>query len=136
MGDVGSQFCGFVLAVLGVVASRFDGVELSLLLVPMLLSGVMFDVLFTLIRRALRGERLTAAHRSHLYQVVQRAGMPATAVTLVHWGFALWGGLTCLVFVAAPSPAKPFVPMLVLLPQSVWFMVVLERARAAGISRW
>ncbi len=77
MGDVGSQFCGFVLAMLGVVASRFEGVELSLLLVPMLLSGVLFDVAFTLARRALRGERLTAAHRGHLYQVANRAGMPA-----------------------------------------------------------
>ena len=34
MGDVGSQFCGFVLAVLGVAASRFDAVEMSFLLVP------------------------------------------------------------------------------------------------------
>ena len=55
MGDVGSQFCGFILAVLAVVASRFDGVELSFLIVPMLLSGVLFDVAFTLIRRARRG---------------------------------------------------------------------------------
>jgi UDP-GlcNAc:undecaprenyl-phosphate/decaprenyl-phosphate GlcNAc-1-phosphate transferase len=136
MGDVGSQFCGFVLAMLGVVASRFDGVELSLLLVPMLLSGVMFDVLFTLIRRTLRGERLTAAHRGHLYQVAQRAGMPAVAVALVHWGFAIWGGLCCLIFIAAPSPAKPFIPLLVLLPQLIWLAVVIGRAHAAGISRW
>ena len=52
MGDVGSQFCGFMLAVLAVVASRFQGLELSFLLVPMLLSGVLFDVAFTLARRA------------------------------------------------------------------------------------
>ena len=57
MGDVGSQFCGFMLAVLAVVASRFEGVELSFLLVPMLLSGVLFDVAFTLVRRALARER-------------------------------------------------------------------------------
>jgi UDP-GlcNAc:undecaprenyl-phosphate/decaprenyl-phosphate GlcNAc-1-phosphate transferase len=136
MGDVGSQFCGFILAMLGVVASRFDGVELSLLLVPMLLSGVLFDVLFTLIRRALRGERLTAAHRGHLYQVAQRAGMPAPAVTLVHWGFAVWGGLTCLIFIAAPSPTKPFIPFIALLPQPFWLALVAARAHAAGISRW
>ena len=37
LGDVGSQFCGFMLAVLAVVASRFEGVELSFLLMPMLL---------------------------------------------------------------------------------------------------
>ncbi len=34
MGDVGSQFCGFVLAVLGVAAARFERVEMSFLLVP------------------------------------------------------------------------------------------------------
>ena len=36
MGDVGSQFCGFVLAVLGIAASRFDGVTLSFAVVPLL----------------------------------------------------------------------------------------------------
>ena len=69
MGDVGSQFVGFVLAVLGVAASRFEGVPISFLLVPLLLSPVLFDVAFTLLRRALAGERLTAPHRGHLYQV-------------------------------------------------------------------
>ena len=134
MGDVGSQFCGFVLAMLGVVASRFDGVELSLLLVPMLLSGVLFDVAFTLARRALRGERLTAAHRGHLYQVAHRAGMPAPAVALVHWGFAIFGGLCCLAFITAPSGLKPFVPLLTLLPQLAWLAWV--RRLAGDISRW
>ena len=57
MGDVGSQFCGFMLAVLGVAASRFEGVEMSFLLVPMLLSGVLFDVAFTLARRRSPGIR-------------------------------------------------------------------------------
>ena len=72
MGDVGSQFCGFMLAVLAVVASRFEGLQMSFLLVPMLLSGVLFDVGFTLVRRAVAGERVTAPHRGHLYQVAQR----------------------------------------------------------------
>ncbi len=76
MGDVGSQFCGFMLAVLAVVASRFDGVELSFLLVPMLLSGVLFDVAFTLVRRGMQGEAITRPHRGHLYQVAQRSGFP------------------------------------------------------------
>ena len=136
MGDVGSQFCGFVLAMLGVVAARFDGVELSFLLVPLLLFGVLFDVAFTLARRALAGERLTAPHRGHLYQVAQRSGMPAAAVTLVHWGFAAWGGLVCVAFVAAPSAWKPVLPLLVLVPQLGWWRVVGARAVAAGVARW
>jgi UDP-GlcNAc:undecaprenyl-phosphate GlcNAc-1-phosphate transferase len=136
MGDVGSQFCGFVLAVLGVVASRFDGVELSLLLMPMLLAGVLFDVAFTLVRRLLNGERLTQAHRGHLYQLAQRAGTPAVAVTLVHWGFAIWGGVCCLVFIHVPSPAKPYVPLLALAPQLPWTIYVATRAKAAALTRW
>ena len=136
MGDVGSQFCGFMLAVLAVVASRFDGVELSFLLMPMLLSGVLFDVAFTLGRRALQREALTQPHRGHLYQVAQRAGVPAVTVTLAHWSFAVFGGACCLVFIAAPSLYKPPVPFLTLLPQMAWTWFVMRRARSAGLRRW
>src|ERR1700733_3305803 len=120
MGDVGSQFCGFMLAVLAIVASRFDGVELSFLLVPMLLSGVLFDVAFTLVRRSLAGEAVTRPHRGHLYQVAQRSGLSPVAVTLVHWGFAIIGGAACLWFVEATPDYKPEIPFITLLPQMAW----------------
>jgi UDP-GlcNAc:undecaprenyl-phosphate/decaprenyl-phosphate GlcNAc-1-phosphate transferase len=136
MGDVGSQFVGFMLAVLAVVASRFDGVALSFLLVPMLLSGVLFDVAFTLMRRAMQGEAITRPHRGHLYQVAQRSGLSAVTVTLVHWGFALFGGACCLLFIAVPSPYKPPVPFITALPQLAWVWFVVHRARAAGLRRW
>ncbi|HEY0424241.1 MAG TPA: MraY family glycosyltransferase [Rhodopila sp.] len=136
MGDVGSQFCGFMLAVLAVVASRFDGVELSFLLMPMLLSGVLFDVAFTLVRRTLAGETLTQPHRGHLYQVAQRAGVSPVAVTLVHWGFAVFGGVCCLLFIALPSPYKPPVPFITVVPQLCWVWFVADRAHRAGLSRW
>jgi UDP-GlcNAc:undecaprenyl-phosphate/decaprenyl-phosphate GlcNAc-1-phosphate transferase len=136
MGDVGSQFCGFMLAVLAVVASRFDGVELSFLLMPMLLSGVLFDVGFTLVRRALAGEAVTQPHRGHLYQVAQRSGVSAAGVTLTHWSFAIFGGACCLLFIAVPSAYKPLVPFLTVLPQLVWVWFVVRGARVAGLRRW
>ncbi|HXT80459.1 MAG TPA: MraY family glycosyltransferase [Acetobacteraceae bacterium] len=136
MGDVGSQFCGFMLAVLAVAASRFDGVELSFLIMPMLLSGVLYDVAFTLVRRAWDGEKLTDAHRGHLYQVAHRSDVPAVAVTLLHWAFAVFGGLVCLWFIAAPSVLKPFVPLATLPPQIAWTIFVASRARRAALLRW
>jgi len=136
MGDAGSQFCGFMLAILAVVASRFNGMEQSFLLMPMLLSGVLFDVAFTLARRARDGERVTQPHRGHLYQVAHRSGVPAWAVTLVHWGFAVLGGLCCFVFITVASPLKPFVPFVLLVPQAVWVWMVVVRARRAGLTRW
>ena len=136
MGDVGSQFCGFVLAVLGVAAARFGTVEMSFLLVPMLLSGVLFDVAFTLVRRALAGQRVTQAHRGHLYQVAQRAGMDARAIAVLHWGFSGLGGICALAFVYAPSPVKPLLPPLLLLPQLAWLGYVTAIARRARLERW
>jgi UDP-GlcNAc:undecaprenyl-phosphate GlcNAc-1-phosphate transferase len=136
MGDVGSQFCGFILAVLAVAAGRFSRVELSFILVPMLLAGVIFDVAFTLVRRALAGERLTRPHRSHLYQVAHRAGVPATAVALIHWGFAAFGGVCCLVFVAVSTEVKTLLPLAPLLPQLIWLAYVVFRANRSGITTW
>ena len=136
MGDVGSQFCGFMLAVLGVVASRFQNAPLSFLLVPMLISGVLFDVAFTLSRRALAGERLTQPHRGHLYQVAQRSGMPAAFVTLIHWGFAILGGLCALLFLSVGPAFRPLVPFLMVPPQIIWLAYVAGLARRKHLGRW
>ena len=136
MGDVGSQFCGFTLAVLGVAAGRFATVELSLLLMPMLMAGVLFDVAFTLLRRLLGGQRITQAHRGHLYQVAHRCGMNAPAVTLVYWGFVAWGGASCVGFVQAPSGARLWWALLVVPPQLAWLGAVCLLARRSGLRDW
>jgi UDP-GlcNAc:undecaprenyl-phosphate GlcNAc-1-phosphate transferase len=136
MGDVGSQFCGFVLAMLGVAAARFQTIEMSFLLVPMLLAGVLFDVAFTLVRRALAGENVAQAHRSHLYQVAHRSGVDFRAIAAVHWGFAAVGGVVALAFThAAPGTKLPLLLILVV-PQLAWLGFVVARARAAGLGRW
>ena len=136
MGDVGSQFCGFVLAVLGVAAGRFSTAGMSLLIVPMLLSGVLFDVAFTLVRRALAGDRLTQAHRGHLYQIAHRAGMDARWIAVVHWGFAAIGGVVAVAFMHAGPGLKVVLPWLLVLPQLAWVRHVVRRARNAQIGRW
>ena len=136
MGDVGSQFCGFILAVLGVAAARFGTIEMSFLLVPLLLSGVLYDVALTLVRRGLAGDRLTEAHRGHLYQVAHRAGMNAAAIALVHWGFAAIGGIAAIGFVHASPAAKPVIAIAPLLPQLIWTIWVVRLARNAQIGRW
>jgi UDP-GlcNAc:undecaprenyl-phosphate GlcNAc-1-phosphate transferase len=136
MGDVGSQFCGFMLALFGIAAARFEGAPLSFLLVPLLLSGVLYDVTFTLIRRILARENIARAHNGHLYQVVRRAGMDARAVALWHWAFALLGGADAIAFLAAPTDAKPLIVLVPLAVQIGWTLYVARRAAAAGLGRW
>ena len=136
MGDVGSQFCGFVISVLGVLAAGFGAQTLSVLLVPMMLLGVLFDVAFTLVRRFVAGDRLTEAHKSHLYQVAHRSGMAAWAVALVYWAMAAWGGLCGEAFAVAASAWKPAVLACSVLPQLVWLPLVMVGAKRAGVTRW
>jgi UDP-GlcNAc:undecaprenyl-phosphate GlcNAc-1-phosphate transferase len=136
MGDVGSQFCGFMLALFGVAAARFEGAPLSFLLVPLLLSGVLYDVAFTLIRRVLAGENIARAHHGHLYQVVRRAGLDARIVALLHWGFAIIGGGTAIAFLAVHDFWKLPVLLLPLAVQLVWTAYVVRRTRAFGLGVW
>jgi UDP-GlcNAc:undecaprenyl-phosphate GlcNAc-1-phosphate transferase len=136
MGDVGSQFCGFMLALFGIAAARYGALPLSFLLVPLLLSGVLYDVTFTLIRRILARENIARAHRGHLYQIAQRAGVDARAVALLHWAFAATGGLTAIGFLAAGHNWKPAIAAIPFALQAVWTAYVLNRARAASIGKW
>ncbi len=133
MGDVGSQFCGFVLAVLAVASARFDTAQLSFLLVPLLLFGLLFDTGFTLLRRAAAGERLSAPHRTHLYQLAQRSGVPVRSVAALHWGFvAFHAGLAALFLNLTPW-AKPLVVLPALAVQLAWLAHVARRLRRAGL---
>ncbi len=134
MGDVGSQFLGFVLAVLAVAAARFDASQVSFLVVPLLLFALLFDTGFTLGRRAWMRERLSAPHRTHLYQMAHRSGLKASRVAAAHWGFAAFQAALALVFPHLAAWAKPLVVVPALAVQLAWLGYVALRARRAGLS--
>jgi len=70
MGDVGSGYLGYVIAVLAIASARQNSAALFAWLI---LGGVFFsDATMTLIRRLLRGERVYQAHRTHGYQWLAR----------------------------------------------------------------
>lgn len=71
MGDVGSVALGYLLGWL-LLASTSDGSTLAAIIV----SGYyLADATMTLIRRALKGEKVWQAHRQHAYQTALRNGM-------------------------------------------------------------
>ena len=134
MGDVGSQFLGFVMAVLAVAAARFDAASVSFLIVPLLLFGLLFDAAFTLARRAAMGERVAAAHRTHLYQMAQRSGLGVRVVAAVQWGFVLFHGALVWLFLQMPPGMKPLVMLPALAVQCAWLAYVAHRVRRAGLT--
>jgi UDP-GlcNAc:undecaprenyl-phosphate GlcNAc-1-phosphate transferase len=133
MGDVGSQFAGFMLAVLAVASARFDGNQVSFLIVPLLMFALLFDAGFTLARRALMRERLAEGHRTHLYQLAQRSGVGVRRVAALHWGFAGFHAALALAFLGLAPGLKPLVVLPALAGQLLWLAYVVRRMRAAGI---
>ena len=80
MGDVGSGYLGFVIAVLALAATRSNPVAIWVWLI---LGGTFFvDATVTLLRRTLQGERVHEAHRSHAYQWLARRWGNHLPVTL------------------------------------------------------
>jgi len=118
MGDVGSGYLGYVIAVLALAAARENPVALWAWLI---LGGVFFvDATVTLLRRLLRGERVYEAHRSHAYQwLARRWGSHAKVTCAVLIVDVLWL-LPCAVFaarrpgLAAATVIVAFTPLVLL----------------------
>jgi Fuc2NAc and GlcNAc transferase len=102
MGDVGSGFLGFTLAVLDLAVSQSGTIPFE---VWGILGGVFFvDATVTLLRRIVRRDRWLQAHRTHAYQRLARRWQAHLPVTL--WVTAInliW--LLPLAWLAMKTPA-------------------------------
>ena len=79
MGDVGSGYLGYAIAVLAIESSKTSAVNAYAWLI---LGGVFIvDATLTLFRRLLRRERIYQAHRTHAYQWLARRWGSHSAVT-------------------------------------------------------
>jgi Fuc2NAc and GlcNAc transferase len=89
MGDVGSGYLGYVIAVLALAATRSNPAALWAWLI---LGGVFFvDATVTLLRRLARREPVHKAHRSHAYQwLARRWGSHAKVTCAVLAVNVLW----------------------------------------------
>jgi UDP-N-acetylmuramyl pentapeptide phosphotransferase/UDP-N-acetylglucosamine-1-phosphate transferase len=97
MGDVGSAFCGFVIAVLP-LAGGGESASRLVTVAAVTMWPFIFDTAFTLCRRLSRRENVFQAHRSHLYQRLVIAGWSHRGVS------SLYGGLSAMAAVVAIAP--------------------------------
>jgi Fuc2NAc and GlcNAc transferase len=81
MGDVGSGFLGFALAILGLATSHSLAIPVEVW--PILGGVFVVDASVTLVRRMVRGDRWFEAHRMHTYQYLARAWSGHRPVTVL-----------------------------------------------------
>lgn len=80
LGDTGSGYLGYMIAVLALASARTNPTALWTWLI--LCGAFCVDATFTLLRRLSRGERVYEAHRTHAYQLLARRWASHKRVTL------------------------------------------------------
>lgn len=134
LGDVGSIPIGFLVSVLmlrGATSGNVDIGASCLVFAPFIL-----DATTTLVRRALAGERVWSAHRSHYYQRLVLSGL--THVRVLGWEFALMvvSGATALAYEGAAQAARvAILTALALLFSAAGATVARAQARARALGR-
>lgn len=136
MGDVGSAFLGYSLAVLPFIYSAkadhrghwLGAIALGILPVW----PFVFDASFTFLRRWRMGEDVFSAHRSHLYQRLVIVGHTHRFVSLFYGGTAVLGAVLLLSWKMQPATIRLTVPILLpLLCLSLWaFVTRIEQNEA------
>ena len=129
MGDVGSAFIGFTLAVLPIIGGQSD--PLFMVAGFLVVWPFIFDTSFTLVRRLIKGENIFVAHRSHIYQRLVIAGYSHRFVALVYMGLALMGTVIALLwYKRAPFVNVAVIMLPVLLFLGLWRFTVSAESRA------
>ena len=81
MGDIGSTQLGFILVVLGIYFHNTS--QFSIIHWVMISSLFWFDATLTLFRRWRNNEKLSVAHRKHVYQRAVQSGMSHNKTILI-----------------------------------------------------
>ncbi len=89
MGDVGSTFLGYTLAVLPIVAVHQDA-RFALVAV-LLVRPALFDSTFTVFSRLLRGQNVLSGHRTFLFHRLIDCGWSHSAATSLYATFPIVG---------------------------------------------
>jgi len=133
MGDVGSAFLGFVFATLAIIAARYDHSHTSFMVVPLLLFHFVFDTLLTFFRRLFKGEYVTQAHRTHLYQLMNRQGYSHRTVTILYYAMAIVQGIGAVYLVTIGGEKRIFVFLPYLISYSLFAYLVIKKAKQKGL---
>ena len=134
LGDVGAAFLGFVFASLAILASRYDESRVSFLVMPLLLFNIIYDTLFTFIRRLLSREKVFEAHRGHLYQILNRSGYTHLEVVLIQYCMVFLQGLGALLMLRVQGDERMLVFVPYLLMQIIYTVLVVRFARKKGVT--
>lgn len=113
MGDSGSLFLGFSLAVISLLG--FKQVAIVSFITPLLIIGVpLSDTFFAIVRRALQKKPIFAPDKGHLHHCLRELGFSHRQTVLIIYGIAAFFGTLAVVQSIAASHDATWVTFVVI----------------------
>ncbi|HFD11104.1 MAG TPA: undecaprenyl/decaprenyl-phosphate alpha-N-acetylglucosaminyl 1-phosphate transferase [Crenotrichaceae bacterium] len=134
MGDVGSCLLGFVYSVMVVIMLGDNHSPWVMLASVLVVFNLLFDIGFTIIRRLLRGDNVMQAHRSHLFQLMNRLGYRHLTVSLCYLGVTFVQGMLALWVLRNHTSFVWLIILLLLLIHFVYATLVISAAKRNKLS--
>lgn len=97
MGDTGALFLGYMLSVLSLMG--FKNATFISFVVPILILGVpVFDTVFAIIRRKLRGQSFAQADKEHLHHLLMTTNSSQTRTVLTIYGISALFSIVSIIY--------------------------------------
>lgn len=126
MGDTGSLFLGYSIAVISILG-LFKKVTLLGFIIPVIVLALpIFDTLFAIIRRAKNGEKIMSPDKKHIHHQLLSIGLSHRQTVLMMYGISLIFGILGIVFSRASMG-------LLLLVAFLLFVIVYILAELVGL---
>lgn len=109
MGDAGSNFLGYSLAVLSILGMVKIAAAFSMLIPILVLAVPIFDTVFAIIRRLVAGKSPFEADRMHLHHRIMDRGISHKKTTYIIYGISLILGVISVLSMKLDSSVVPYV---------------------------
>jgi Fuc2NAc and GlcNAc transferase len=128
MGDVGSTFIGFSLALLPLLANARSADPRLLGAGVLFVAPFVLDGMFTILRRALRHQNVLTAHRTHIYQRLTVLGGYSHLHITVLYGLYALASVGCG-WLYATTASHALMALAILVPIAIFAALVIWTMR-------
>jgi len=131
MGDTGSMFLGFALSVLAVIGLTKSATVISIF-IPIVILGIpIFDTLYAIVRRFLKGTPIFQADKEHLHHQLLNMGLTHRQTVLVIYAVNIClGGSAVLMSLMAPPQA-----VVILIGVTITMLLAMNHLSFVALSR-
>src|SRR5690625_1158995 len=114
MGDTGSNFLGYMIAVISMLG-LFKNIALFSFIIPIIVLAVpIFDTLFAIIRRASNKQQIMKPDNKHIHYQLLRVGFTHRQSVLIMYAFSLLFGILAILFARASLVLSLFITFILL----------------------